>query len=190
MIPLIVLALSFAVFWLTGFRVGYFADWQLALRASLGVMFLLTASAHWGKAPPRFDTHGAASFWQCGNVGDSYGSGRDSDCGWTSDSESGVRGSGAGGGDAGMHFSGQREGGAGAADDRWTACSRAGNAVGDSDSLPCGVGSSGVAPVKWKGQLRLFSRAKATTSIVFLVNVLSRGARKPESGRSSWRNFL
>jgi uncharacterized membrane protein len=52
MIPLIVLALSFVVFWLTGFRVGYFADWQLALRASLGVMFLLTASAHWGKRRP------------------------------------------------------------------------------------------------------------------------------------------
>jgi uncharacterized membrane protein len=52
MIPLIVLALSLGVFWLAGFRVAYFADWQFALRASLGVMFLLTASAHWGKRRP------------------------------------------------------------------------------------------------------------------------------------------
>lgn len=49
MIPLIVLAISFVVFRLTGFGVAFFADWQNALRAALGVMFLLTASAHWGK---------------------------------------------------------------------------------------------------------------------------------------------
>jgi uncharacterized membrane protein len=27
----------------------YLADWHMALRAALGAMFLLTASAHWGK---------------------------------------------------------------------------------------------------------------------------------------------
>lgn len=43
------LAISFVVFRLAGFGVAYFADWQNALRAALGVMFLLTASAHWGK---------------------------------------------------------------------------------------------------------------------------------------------
>jgi uncharacterized membrane protein len=49
MIPLIVLLISFVLFRLAGFGVAYFADWQIALRAALGVMFLLTASAHWGK---------------------------------------------------------------------------------------------------------------------------------------------
>jgi uncharacterized membrane protein len=49
MIPLLVLLISFAVFRLAGFEVPYFSDWQHALRAALGVMFLLTASAHWGR---------------------------------------------------------------------------------------------------------------------------------------------
>ncbi len=49
MIPLIVLAISFVAFRLAGIGIAYFADWQNALRAALGVMFLLTASAHWGK---------------------------------------------------------------------------------------------------------------------------------------------
>jgi uncharacterized membrane protein len=48
MIPLIVLIVSFAVFRSAGLGLTYFADWQHALRAALGVMFLLTASAHWG----------------------------------------------------------------------------------------------------------------------------------------------
>jgi len=49
LIPLIVLTISFVIFRLAGFGIAYFADWQNALRAALGVMFLLTASAHWGK---------------------------------------------------------------------------------------------------------------------------------------------
>jgi uncharacterized membrane protein len=52
MIPLIVLVVAFAAFRLAGLGVPYFADWQHALRAALGVMFLLTASAHWGKRRP------------------------------------------------------------------------------------------------------------------------------------------
>jgi uncharacterized membrane protein len=50
MIPLYVLIGSFGFFLLLG-RAGiaYFHGWQHALRASLGAMFLLTASAHWGK---------------------------------------------------------------------------------------------------------------------------------------------
>jgi uncharacterized membrane protein len=52
MIPLVVLVISFAVFRLLGFGIAYFADWQHALRAALGVMFLLTASAHWGQRRP------------------------------------------------------------------------------------------------------------------------------------------
>src|ERR1700690_3555493 len=47
--PLMVLAISFVAFRLAGFEIAYFADWQNALRAALGVMFLLTALAHWGK---------------------------------------------------------------------------------------------------------------------------------------------
>jgi uncharacterized membrane protein len=49
MIPLIVLVIAFVVFCLAGFAVPYFAHWQFSLRAALGVMFLLTASAHWGR---------------------------------------------------------------------------------------------------------------------------------------------
>jgi uncharacterized membrane protein len=49
MVPVIVLLVSFAFFRLAGFGVAYFADSQNALRAALGVMFLITASAHWGK---------------------------------------------------------------------------------------------------------------------------------------------
>ena len=52
MAPLIVLAVSFLLFRLAGTEVLYFADWQNALRAALSVMFLLTASAHWGKRRP------------------------------------------------------------------------------------------------------------------------------------------
>jgi len=52
MIPLIVLLISFALFRLAGLEFAYFEDWQHALRAALGVMFLLTASAHWGRRRP------------------------------------------------------------------------------------------------------------------------------------------
>lgn len=52
MVPLIVLVVSFLVFRLAGLAVAHFADWQNALRAALGVMFLLTASAHWGRRRP------------------------------------------------------------------------------------------------------------------------------------------
>jgi uncharacterized membrane protein len=47
--PLICLVAAFVFFRIVGVEWAYFANWQLALRASLGVMFLLTASAHWGK---------------------------------------------------------------------------------------------------------------------------------------------
>ena len=49
MIPVFVLTVSFIAFRIAGLAVPYFAHWQLSLRAALGVMFLLTASAHWGK---------------------------------------------------------------------------------------------------------------------------------------------
>jgi uncharacterized membrane protein len=52
MIPLIVLALSFAGFLLMGIWFPYLSNWQISLRAALGVMFLLTASAHWGRRRP------------------------------------------------------------------------------------------------------------------------------------------
>jgi|SRR5215469_824718 len=50
MAPLIVLAVSALLFWLAG-RAGVaaFRDLSFVLRAALGVMFLFTASAHWGK---------------------------------------------------------------------------------------------------------------------------------------------
>jgi uncharacterized membrane protein len=52
MIPVIVLVVAFVAFRLAGFAVPYFANWQFALRAALGAMFLVTASAHWGKRRP------------------------------------------------------------------------------------------------------------------------------------------
>jgi uncharacterized membrane protein len=52
MIPLVVLIVSFAVFRFLGFVLPWMDDWQHALRAALGVMFCLTASAHWGRRRP------------------------------------------------------------------------------------------------------------------------------------------
>lgn len=49
MAPLICLIVAFVFFRSLGLVWGYFADWHLDLRAALGAMFLLTASAHWGK---------------------------------------------------------------------------------------------------------------------------------------------
>lgn len=57
MAPLIALTLSFLVFRAVGFLHGsfvfaYFSNWHYALRAALGCMFLLTASAHWSNRRP------------------------------------------------------------------------------------------------------------------------------------------
>lgn len=52
MAPLICLVIAFLVFRGIGFFVPYFADGHTALRAALGAMFLLTASAHWGRGRP------------------------------------------------------------------------------------------------------------------------------------------
>lgn len=53
MVPVIALAGAFLVFRTTGWLgVGYFDDWQMSLRAAVVVMFLITASAHWGKRRP------------------------------------------------------------------------------------------------------------------------------------------
>ena len=54
MIPLAVLAVAFGIFFAVG-RLGnqYLADYHHALRPALALMFLLTASAHWG--PKRAD---------------------------------------------------------------------------------------------------------------------------------------
>ncbi len=53
MAPLIVLIVSSLLFWLAGKAgVAAFADTGFVLRASLASMFVLTASAHWGKRRP------------------------------------------------------------------------------------------------------------------------------------------
>ena len=52
MVPLVVLIVAFIAFRFSGLSIAHFANWQNALRAALGVMFLLTASAHWGKRRP------------------------------------------------------------------------------------------------------------------------------------------
>jgi uncharacterized membrane protein len=49
MAPLLCLILSFLFFRILGLEWRYFEDWHFALRAALGAMFLLTASAHWGR---------------------------------------------------------------------------------------------------------------------------------------------
>ena len=53
MTPLFVALIGgFILFRALGLIVPWFAGWQHALRAALGLMFLLTASAHWGKRRP------------------------------------------------------------------------------------------------------------------------------------------
>ena len=53
MVPLIALVISFLLFFLAGKAgVTAFADTGFALRCALAVMFVLTASAHWGKRRP------------------------------------------------------------------------------------------------------------------------------------------
>ena len=49
MAPLICLIAAFIFFRLLGLLWPWFSDWHSDLRAALGVMFLLTASAHWGR---------------------------------------------------------------------------------------------------------------------------------------------
>jgi uncharacterized membrane protein len=50
LIPLLALLFGTLVFRLLGLvGMSFFASWQHALRAGLAVMFLLTASAHWGR---------------------------------------------------------------------------------------------------------------------------------------------
>lgn len=50
MLPFIVLAVSFLLCRLLGFAgVAFFHEWQRCLRVALAAMFLLTASAHWGR---------------------------------------------------------------------------------------------------------------------------------------------
>jgi uncharacterized membrane protein len=63
MIPLYVLVASFVLFLLVGHSgVHYFQGWQHSLRAALGIMFLLTASAHWGRRRPDLIAMVPASF--------------------------------------------------------------------------------------------------------------------------------
>lgn len=53
MAPFVVLVISVVLFWIMG-RSGVtaFQDPSFVLRAAIAVMFLLTASAHWGKRRP------------------------------------------------------------------------------------------------------------------------------------------
>lgn len=53
MVPLIVLVVSSLAFWIAGKAgVVVFQDPSFVLRAALGIMFLFTALAHWGKRRP------------------------------------------------------------------------------------------------------------------------------------------
>jgi uncharacterized membrane protein len=68
MAPLICLIAAFICFRILGILWPYFSDWHLALRAALGAMFLLTASAHWGKGRADLirmvpEAMGCAAFW-------------------------------------------------------------------------------------------------------------------------------
>jgi uncharacterized membrane protein len=49
MAALICLVAAFIVLRLGGIFIPWLSDWQHALRGALGAMFLLTASAHWGR---------------------------------------------------------------------------------------------------------------------------------------------
>lgn len=52
MVPFLVLILSFAAFRAAGLIVPYLNDWQTSLQFALAAMFLVAASAHWGKRRP------------------------------------------------------------------------------------------------------------------------------------------
>jgi uncharacterized membrane protein len=53
MAPFIVLLTSFGALWLLGlFGVRALASWVTCLRGALALMFLVTASAHWGRRRP------------------------------------------------------------------------------------------------------------------------------------------
>jgi uncharacterized membrane protein len=53
MIPVVVLLVSFAIFRVAGFLgINALDNWNLPLRVALFLMFLLTASAHWGRGRP------------------------------------------------------------------------------------------------------------------------------------------
>ncbi len=119
MIPLIVLVVSFVVFRLVGVWIPYLSDWQISLRAALGVMFLLTASAHWGRRRPDLDPHGAAPLRRRWNVGDGHGHRGDTDCGWPAGPDRCHAGCCVCGDHAGMHLSCQYKGSAREVNDCW-----------------------------------------------------------------------
>ncbi|PFN83929.1 hypothetical protein COJ85_27435 [Bacillus sp. AFS076308] len=53
MAPFIVLILSFLILRITGvLGISYFDAWDTSLRVAVALMFLLTATAHWGKRRP------------------------------------------------------------------------------------------------------------------------------------------
>src|SRR3954462_6628749 len=53
MAPFIVLILSFLILRITGvLGISYFDGWDTSLRVAVALMFLLTATAHWGKRRP------------------------------------------------------------------------------------------------------------------------------------------
>lgn len=53
MTPFILLIGSFLIFRLIGFfGLSYFDSWETSLRVAVALMFLFTASAHWGKRRP------------------------------------------------------------------------------------------------------------------------------------------
>jgi uncharacterized membrane protein len=53
MVPLVVLLTAFAIFRVVGFLgVTALDNWNLPLRVALFLMFLVTASAHWGRGRP------------------------------------------------------------------------------------------------------------------------------------------
>jgi len=51
--PFIILIFSFFIFRITGvLGIDYFDGWEASLRVAIALMFLFTASAHWGKRRP------------------------------------------------------------------------------------------------------------------------------------------
>ncbi|QQZ08411.1 DoxX family protein [Heyndrickxia vini] len=53
MAPFILLIVSFLIFRLIGFLgLSYFDDWETSLRMAVALMFIFTATAHWGKRRP------------------------------------------------------------------------------------------------------------------------------------------
>ena len=74
MAPFIILIVSFFILRITGvLRITYFDGWETSLRGAVALMFLFTATAHWGKRRPDLIKTGTSECAKHSAHGDDYG---------------------------------------------------------------------------------------------------------------------